>query len=642
MLKTFMNINKDPHELFLNELLNSSFNPKNLNKLIETRHININHINSKFETSLHICLENRKIDAAIWLLEQNASVSIANQDDKTAFDIAISLNQHRIVSLILEMHDIDIDKKDQFGRTLLQDAIVLGDHEMANILLENSADINSRDNKGRNVMYDALSYGNDDFIEYLIGFRALELNNIDNDDNTIMHHNFVLENDDLAVKLIQHGANPNIRNDKGDTYLSITAQRGIEAFYILEAAIKEGFDISARVADENTILIEVISAFSNISPDDEERRKSLFLMTQKLIENDIDINAVNKNNENALFQAIKVNDTEQVAMLIGAGIKVNQQNNNGETPLMLASYGGIEKLDCTILLLKHKADPTIMNEKGKTLFEILNEIILSNHNKKELIDNDIMKYAIGGTKFIHVLKEILDNNSRDLNFMDSTGRPLFFMPLLYNSLPLFKLYVKANVDLQTLNKDGKNLFFEYVLKVFEDDNMEIDFQSALSMLISAKVKHNVVDETGWTVVSKIIGNTTCNIELFKTLVKVVRFDYRLTDKLGRTAIHTAVWSSNINVIKIINYIDKDIKDIPDNYGILPTIYAALLGDRRLLLYFLDIKSKIKTNTPISRAAVKKFSPLLKNIEKLTHGVEDKTNLQKINIVIKQLKEDFIL
>ena len=640
MLNKFMNIKKDPHEIFLNELLKVNFSNSKLNNLIKSNDLNINHINSKHETFLHICIENRKIDAAIWLIENNISVDISNKNEKTAFDIAIELNQHRVISLILNLTDVDINKKDMFGRTLLQDAAVLGDHEMAKILLEHNADINSRDNKGRHVLYDALSYGNIDFIDYLLTFKKLDLNNIAEDENSILHHNFILQNDDLAIKLMQHGANPNIRDKDGNTYLSTTAQRGIEAFNIIELAIKEGFDISARVADENTILIEVISAFSNISKEDENRRTSLFLMSQKLIEHGIDINAVNKNNENALFQAVKVDDIEQVAMLLGSGIEVNLQNNDGETPLSLTSYGGIEKLDMLILLLKYNADPTILNKNSKTLFEVLNEIILSNHDKKELVNNDILKYALSGSKFIHVLKEILKYNKRDLNFLDSTGRPLFFMPLLHNSIILFKLYVKSGVDLHKLNKDGKNLFFEYVLNVFENNNEEIDFQSALSILISSKIKHNTLDETGWTVVSKVIGTTSCNLNLFKTLIKIVKFDYKLVDKLGRTAIHTAVWTSNINIIKIINYIDKDIKDIPDHYGILPSIYAALLGNKKLLLYFIDIKSKIKTNIPISKAAIKKFSPLLKNIEKLTLEVDDKSELQKIQIVRKQLIQDF--
>lgn len=641
MLNGLLNIKKDSHEIFLNELLNPEINKKRLSELLK-KDVNIDKIDSNFETFLHICIERRKIDAALWLIKNNASVDILNKDGKTAFDIAVELNIHRVTDIILKYCDVNIDKKDQFGRTILQNSVVLGDHEMAKILISHNANLNIKDNKGRNVMHDALSYGNLEFIEYLLSLKKIDLNNKDEDNKTVLHHSFILENDDLAVKFIQKGANPNIKDNDGNTYLSLTAQRGIEAFWIIEASIKEGFDISARVADENTILIEVISAFVKIDPEDKQRRESLFLMAKELVEIGIDVNALNKDNENALFSAIRINDAQQVAMLLGAKIQVNIQNINGETPLALSVYGGIEKIEITELLLKHGADTTIMNKNGKTIFEQLNEIILSNHGKKELIDNDVMKYVLSGSKFIHVLKLILDYNKRDLNFFDSTGRPLFFQPLLYNCLPLFKLYTKAGVDLKLLNKEGKNLFFEYVFKVFENDDENIDFQSALSMLISAKVPHNTTDETGWTVISKVIAKTKCNFNLFKTLVKVVRFDYRLTDKLGRTAIHTAVWNGNIDVIKIINYIDKDIKDIPDHYGILPCIYAALMGDKELLLYFVDIKAKIRTDKPISQAAVRKFSPLLKNIENLLCEDDPLNEKRKINIVIKQLQKDFTL
>ncbi|MEA3352998.1 MAG: ankyrin repeat domain-containing protein [Campylobacterota bacterium] len=450
MLKSF--INKDPHVKFLDELLSEDFNKKRLEKLLNSTNIDINYQNSNKETFLHTCIEKRKIKAAIWLLNNHVSVDKTDKNGKTPFDIAIELNQHRVIDKILEISDVDINRKDQFGRSLLQDAVVLGDHEMAKILLEHGANINSKDNKGRHVLYDALSYGNIEFIDYLLTFKNLDLNNVDIEQNTILHHNFVKENDDLAIKFMQHGANPNIKDKEGNTYLSITALKGIESFYIIEEAIKLGFNISARVADENTILIEVISTFSKLSDNDEDRRYSLYLMSKKLIEHGIDINAVNSKNENALFQAVKVGNVDQTAMLLGSGIEVNLQNIYGETALSLAAYGGVEKLDIVSLLLQYNADPTVMDKKGKTLFEVLNEIILSNHDKKKLIDNDILKYALGGTKFIHVLKELLHHNKRELNFLDSTGKPLFFTPLLYNSLPLFKLYTKAGLNLHALTK----------------------------------------------------------------------------------------------------------------------------------------------------------------------------------------------
>jgi ankyrin repeat protein len=537
---------------------------------------------------------------------------------------------------------VDINKKDIHGRTKLQDSVMLGDHEMAKILIEYGADLNSKDNKDQNVLYDALSYGNIDFIDHLLSLKNLDFNNIDKENNNILQHSFSLANDEIALKLIKHGVNPNLRNKEGNTYLSIVAQRGIQSFKIIETALENGFDINSRVANKNTILMEVLSALSNIDSSDEARRNSLLAMGQKLIEIGINVNAVNNDNEHVLFQTIKSSDLESTLMLLEKKIDINLQNNNGETPLFYASYGGIEKLEITILLLKYGADPTIKNNKDQTIIEILNNLVLTNHGKIEFIDNNVMKYAVGHSRFMNVLKAIFKYYKRELNFLDSKGDPIFFQPLMCDNIPLFKLYLKAGVDLQMLNNDGNNLFFEYVLHSFQNDKDDIDFETGLSMLISAKVNHNAQDKTGWTVVSKIVAQTPCNKKLFKALLKRVRFNYKIVDKLGRTVIHSAVWTNNIEVIKLINHIDTDIKNTPDHYGILPSIYAALIGNKDILLSLVELKAKLSSSNPISQAAIKKFSPLLKNIEKLKSETVNIHEVAIINTVMLQLRKDFVV
>jgi ankyrin repeat protein len=637
-------MSKSSEEVFLDSVINKKFNKSNLEKFLKDKKFNLEYRNKEKETFLHICLKQKKLDAAMWLISNNISLDKEDKDGKTPFDIAIENQNHRVLKMILDRQEVDLNKKNKFGRTILQDAVLLGDHDMAKLLIEYGADLNSYDIKGRNIIFDAISYGNKEFIEYLLELGTVELNGCDCDGNTIMHYSLVQKDKELALKLIQHGADPNIQGEDGKSYLCNLALQGEDGIEAIETIVKGGVDINARLSDENTILIELMSALYSLNPEDEARRQSLLKVSKTLIENKIDINALNSNNENALFDAVKAGDAKQVSLLLKSGIEVNVQNKQGETPLSFAVYGGVEKLDITALLLEYKADPKIENSKNKTLYEVLNELILSSHGKKELKDNQILKYALGGTKFIHVLKSLLDHtHPRDLHLYDSTGNPLFFMPLLYNSIPVFRLYQRSGINMSFRNKFENNLFFEYVLKVFKDDDPSVDFQSGLSMLISAKVDHNTQDETGWTVVSKVIGKTSCNIELFKILVKVVKFDYYLVDKLGRTVIHTAVWSSNIEVIKIINYIKSDIKDIPDHYGILPVIYAALLGDRELVLYFIEVKAKLSTKAPISKSAIKKFSPLLKNIQKLTEGLdEDSDDMYNIKIVIGQLKKDFVL
>jgi len=207
--------------------------------------------------------------------------------------------------------------------------------------------------------------------------------------------------------------------------------------------------------------------------------------------------------------------------------------------------------------------------------------------------------------------------------------------------PLFKLYIKNGVDIQIVNSINHNIFFEYVLRAFEDDREDIDFQNNVSMLLSAKLNHNYQDETGWTIVHRVL-TTNCNKHLFDILTQVVLFDYEITDKLGRSVIHTAVWGDKRIAMKRIHLINRKIVNIPDDYGILPITYAALLGNQDLVLLFISFGANIKSGMNISPAAIKKFSPMLKNLDKLNDDISDKITMQKMNIVIDQVKRDFNL
>lgn len=631
MIKKLFGKEESPAEAFEKELLKKESDINSLEKILKNGNVNINHQNQNGETFLHLALKSRKIQKAVWLLSKNIKADIMDNDGLTAFDIAVNNQNHRIVRTLINTTNVTLNKKDKFGRTILQDSIILGDHEMAKILLENGADINSKNNQNRNVIYDAVSYGNLEFIEYLLSFDNLELNNIDTSKDTILNHKTVKRNDNIAIMLIENGADPTIINSDGKTYLSNCALIGIDSLDIINTIIKCGFDINSKIANGNTILMEMIDSILLLNKNqDEQKRNSLLALTNALVKKGLNFNKVNQDNETVLFKAVRSNDDEIVKFLLEFGINVNNKNNKTQTALSIAVSQGIESFNIIVNLLRYKADPSVIDTSGKTLFEVINNILLD-----PKIENNI--YA----QYTRILKEMLFYNKKDLNFLDSTGDPLFYKPLISNNITIFKMYTKAGLDIYQLNKDGHNLFFEYVVKVFEDDNTNIDFQSALSILISSKVDHNMQDETGWTAVSKIIATTPCNLKLFKTLVKVAKFDYTISDKLGRTPMHSAVWKGRSSIIRIINFIDPRIKDIPDNYGILPLVYAALLGNQEVVLTFVDIKAKSTiSDSYISQAAIKKFKPMLKNLATLTKGIDDSLHLRQINKVIQNIRADF--
>ena len=246
---------------------------------------------------------------------------------------------------------------------------------------------------------------------------------------------------------------------------------------------------------------------------------------------------------------------------------------------------------------------------------------------------------------MRIVKELLSHNHKDqdLNYLDSTGEPLFFKPLLYDHFQLFKLYIKYKVNINTKNKANHTLFFEYVFKTFEEDKEDDEtckkFQNNLSFLISSKTERNYQDRLGWTVLHKIMS-TNCNEKLFDILTKIVLFDYTIVDHQGRSVIHNAVWSDKPTIIKKIFQTTPSTINITDNYEILPITYAALLGNQKLVLLFLDLGSNIRGKKEITAGAIKKFSPMLKNLRKLKLNIQDTQLIKKIDTLIEQIIRDF--
>jgi len=94
------------------------------------------------------------------------------------------------------------------------------------------------------------------------------------------------------------------------------------------------------------------------------------------------------------------------------------------------------------------------------------------------------------------------------------------------------------------------------------------------------------------------------------------------------------------MIRKIHIINNDVINISDNYGMLPISYAALLGNKELVVLFIKLNSKLASNKPITPNAIKKFSPMLKNLPKLKANIDDESLLQKINTLTDQLKRSF--
>ena len=644
---------KFTNEHYLQELFHVKPKHEWLKEAVDTKKIDINHQDENKNTFLMVCLKRNKFDAAIWLMDNGANPNIKNKENKAAIDIAIEKNKLIVVEKLLKLKKINIDQKDEYGRSILQNITVSGNHKMAKIFINYGANINTLDNKGKHIMYDALSYGDKVFVKYLLTFKGIELNDIDEDGNTLMQHPQIVQNDNLAIDLLVAGSDPTLKDKKGESYLFNTIMRGREAENVVQIALEQGADVNQLTSNKNTIMMESILEASKIEDSMDTKRISIMKSVASMLEHKGDINALDKNGESALFNAVNIKDDELISFLLHADIDVNIQNKKGETVLELLVYEGLNYSDMIKLLLIYDINPSLVNKKGETIYEILTNIILHILGTKLITDEKLIQLIDPDGLYLNVVQLLLENEPKKdeyedgeqfiLDFLDSTGDPIFFKPLMYDDFALFSIYTKYNINIHKLNKQHHNIFYSYVLRTFENNKSTPsicnNFKDNISSLISRKIDKDFKDSLGWTILHKVVS-TNCNIKLFDILTNVVRFNYEATDNLGRTVMHNCVWNDKQEAIRTITKVAPKVLNIEDKYGISPIFYAALLGSQPLVLQFLDLGVNVSSSTKIDPKAIKKFTPMLKNLAKLKLKIEDLSTLNKLDSIIEQVEYRF--
>lgn len=624
------------------ELLSHRFDKNSADIIMNSEKVNINQLNNYGETLLHICLKNNKLKASKWLIENGINTNIKNKDGITAQRLAVEKGEAYIVDSLIQHTNMDINQVDKNGRSLLQDAVIMGHDKVAKHLIKHSININNVDNNNRNVSFDALAYGDNNMIDELLTDTKIDLNIVDIEGETILHNKNVLNNDELATKLLEKGANPTICDKDGNSFLVYSALRGKAGEAILDTAIRCGCDLNSTVANNNSILMEVMFAFTKISKAEQNRRKGLRNIAKKLLDNGLDIDSINNDGETVLFNTIRANDIESCAFLLENKVDVNHKNKNHETALSISILKGIHNLDIILLLLEYNANPNIRDNNSKTTLEVLNEIILHVHNIKEIANNEILNHISSTGNYMTIIKEILAITKYNFNFLDSTGNPLFFTPFLNGDIATTKLYLKSGLDINSHNKDGHTVFYEYVINIFDKGVYINEFRDNLTFLLLNKADVKATNKHGQNIFIKIALSKECNLKLFRNLVQVTKFNYFAVDNLGRTIIHSCVWSNNIELLNLVYGVCRDIQNIPDNYNILPITYAALFGHKEIVKEFLRRKSIIRSGKPISKSLKEKFQPLLKNLDNLSIDCHNKDDLRQIEILQSEVKKNMAL
>ena len=454
-------------------------------------------------------------------LDENPSdINVKDRNDSTPLHLASKCGCTDIVDYLISK-GVDINAKNKDGNTPLHIALHKGCLPrylgIAQLLISKGANINDRDEKGFTPLHHALHFASrgknyDTYISLaqdLIN-RGANINAQCKIGNTALHNLLPSGNDltsgkDLTIEfLITNGADPSIRNSNGKNIFDIIIDESILSNFLCAPRMLNIFRELLRLGDRQKIyqgltgdvpfINKLITSYENKKLDFKTTMDFLILAlnsgatitgstasssfikdmllrsindsdtstAQLLIEKGADINFTDNNGKTPLHLATCKNNLEVVQQLINLpSIRINTMDNDGMTPLHWASQCGYT--DIVDYLISKGAIINIQNANGYTPFHVASfnghlsvvELLITKGTNINIHgNNDETPLHIASERGHLSVVEYLINKGANINAQDKYGNtPLH---LAAQSLkPSVELLVTNGADINAKNNRGE-------------------------------------------------------------------------------------------------------------------------------------------------------------------------------------------
>jgi ankyrin repeat protein len=360
------------------------------------------------------------------LIGAGADVNVADDDGTTALIAVAYCEQECLASaekLIKEGSDVDV--VDNEGRTALHYAAESGHEAIVAELIKAGSDVDVVDKEGRTELHYAAQNGYEAIVAQLIP-KVDDINVKDNEGITALMAVASCKKRSLlnTEKLITAGADVNIRGKKGETALILACQRGHEDI-VMKLLENQSIDINATTSGGDTALIGAC-----------EKGDFLYSrITVTLLNRGADVNLANNEGVTPLMMASKhdrdvslINEDYTIENLIAAGADVNHQSTSGQTALMVACEGRL--LSITEILLKSGANVNLPDGEGMT---------------------PLIKACEEGQEAI--VDRLLDTGA-DVNHQSTSGQTALIAACEQGSLAIVKSLMERHADINMAKTDG--------------------------------------------------------------------------------------------------------------------------------------------------------------------------------------------
>ena len=357
-------------------------------RLLTVRPQDLNAKGGNWGSPLNAALSKEYLDITLFLLHRGADGENAGEMGQTGLYIASSCGHADVVRSLIDRgadlnaicKDYNDEHRDDIKWTPLHVAIYKQRREIAVLLLERGANTEILSSLNQTALYIASSRGYADGVRSLID-RGADLNAICDDFDadygdsgnvvkwTPLHVAIYEGRRDIAITILERGANTEIPSSLGRTPLYMASSRGYAN--VVRSLIDRGADLNAicKYYDEHDNSWEWTPLHVAIH----KQRQDIVVL---LLERGADTETRSSRDETALYMASSSRYADIVRQLVSHGADPNAECKAFDvdhddvkwTPLHVAIYEGAPPIVRT--LLEHGADPNAQDNLGATALHL--------------------------------------------------------------------------------------------------------------------------------------------------------------------------------------------------------------------------------------------------------------------------------
>ena len=488
----------DSEVIVLKEKMNNSFEFQSTFLKSSTTDVNIDVI--EFFTQLERCV----------------NIEDKNEAGRTVLMLATECGHEPVVQTLISC-GANVNAQDNEGWTPLMIASKHNFINIVHILLKADADPYKKKDNGSNALTIGSFYGSYEVVELLITQEKVDCNYQRNNGSTSLMLASQNGHSQVATLLLNYQANPDLSNNNGDTALMLACSKGHNK--IVELLLSNNTDVNVRTNDGHTALMLA-------------SKNGHLQIVKQLLEKKVNISIRDKNGLTALALANQ-NNHSNISKLILEKAKASARSSEpyDEPMLLTAAENGC--LDEVKELLECNANPNVSDKQCMTPLHIA---VSKFKNSKE---------------YLKIIKLLLKQPNINVNAVATNGMTCLGIAVEEECTEVMELLLNAGAN---PNVHGKNKITILNEAIIGSDMI------MFKLLLKHGANPNLADGNNMKPIDLLIGSLTepslpsCAQNTYKEMLQILVTQPTFNvDKVlvnGLTSLMVASRNGHTNIVKL--------------------------------------------------------------------------------------------